>query len=143
MNYFDKRLCDTRRWFWFICKCCFKGFDSFPEIDPSVREAVNAQYEKLGIYLQEQLKALDFEYFETITKDPQTLQNCKRMMRFVEVCIGAGQPYSSLNQKIMNAASLLFSSAEAERSVMYNRIKPAREHHDERRFNGKLKYANC
>jgi tRNA dimethylallyltransferase len=53
-----------------------KGFDSFPEIDPSVREAVNAQYEKLGIvYLQEQLKALDFEYFETITKEnPQTLQ---------------------------------------------------------------------
>jgi hypothetical protein len=25
-----------------ICKCCFKGFYSFPEIDSSVREAVNA-----------------------------------------------------------------------------------------------------
>jgi hypothetical protein len=52
-------------------------------------------------------------------------------MRFVEVCIGAGQPILLSNQKIMNAASLLFSSALAERSVMYNRIKPAREHHDE------------
>jgi tRNA dimethylallyltransferase len=103
-----------------------KGFDSFPEIDSSVREAVNAQYEKLGIvYLQEQLKALDFEYFETITKEnPQTLQNPQRMMRFVEVCIGAGQPYSSfLNQK-NNERSFtpILIGLEAERSVMYNRI---------------------
>lgn len=103
-----------------------KGFDSFPQIDSSVREAVNAQYEKLGIvYLQEQLKALDFEYFETITKEnPQTLQNPQRMMRFVEVCIGAGQPYSSfLNQK-NNERSFtpILIGLEAERSVMYNRI---------------------
>ena len=103
-----------------------KGFDSFPEIDPLVREAVNAQYEKLGIvYLQEQLKALDFEYFETITKEnPQTLQNPQRMMRFVEVCIGAGQPYSSfLNQKNNERRFIpILIGLEAERSVMYNRI---------------------
>jgi tRNA dimethylallyltransferase len=103
-----------------------KGFDEFPEIDPSVREAVNAQYEKLGIiYLQEQLKELDFTYFENITKEnPQTLQNPQRMMRFIEVCIGAGQPYSSfLNQKKneLNFTPILVG-LEAERSVMYNRI---------------------
>ncbi|SEA71054.1 tRNA dimethylallyltransferase [Flavobacterium gillisiae] len=103
-----------------------KGFDSFPEIDPLVREAVNKQYEKLGIvYLQEQLKALDLEYFETITKEnPQTLQNPQRMMRFVEVCIGAGQPYSSfLNQK-KNERSFtpILIGLEAERNVMYKRI---------------------
>ncbi|MEZ7500797.1 tRNA (adenosine(37)-N6)-dimethylallyltransferase MiaA [Flavobacterium sp. Arc3] len=103
-----------------------KGFDEFPEIDPSVRETVNAQYEKLGIvYLQEQLKALDFAYFESITKEnPQTLQNPQRMMRFVEVCIGSGQPYSSfLNQK-KNERSFtpILIGLEAERSIMYNRI---------------------
>ena len=103
-----------------------KGFDDFPEIDPSVREAVTAQYEKLGIvYLQEQLKSLDFEYFEKITNEnPQTLQNPQRMMRFVEVCIGSGQPYSSfLNQK-KNERSFtpILIGLEAERSVMYNRI---------------------
>ena len=37
-----------------------KGFDEFPELEVSVREEVNANYEKLGIaYLQEQLKKLD------------------------------------------------------------------------------------
>lgn len=102
------------------------GFDDFPEIDPIIREKVNVQYEKLGIiYLQEQLKMLDFSYFAEITKEnPQTLQNPQRMMRFVEVCIGSGQPYSSfLNQKKneRNFTTILIG-LEAERSVMYTRI---------------------
>lgn len=103
-----------------------KGFDDFPGIDSSVREAVNAQYEKLGIvYLQEQLKALDNAYFEKITNEnPQTLQNPQRMMRFVEVCIGSQQPYSSfLNQKKKERSfTPILIGLEAERSVMYNRI---------------------
>lgn len=103
-----------------------KGFDDFPEIDATVREMVNAKYEKLGIgYLQEQLKSLDFEYFEKITNEnPQTLLNPQRMMRFVEVCIGTGKPYSSfLNQKKneRNFTPILIG-LEAERNVMYNRI---------------------
>lgn len=74
-----------------------KGFDEFPEIDASVRQEVNANYEKLGIgYLQEQLKKLDPDYFEKInTENPQTLLNPQRMMRFIEVCIGTQKPYSS------------------------------------------------
>ncbi|WP_369769317.1 tRNA (adenosine(37)-N6)-dimethylallyltransferase MiaA [Flavobacterium sp. WC2416] len=103
-----------------------KGFDEFPEIDPSVREAVNVSYEKLGIgYLQEQLQKLDPNYFKTIeSENPQTLQNPQRMMRFVEVCIGSGKPYSSfLNQK-QNSRNFIpiLIGLEAERSVMYNRI---------------------
>jgi tRNA dimethylallyltransferase len=79
-----------------------KGFDEFPEIENSVREQVNADYEKLGItYLQQKLQELDSDYFDTISlENPQTLQNPQRMMRFVEVCIGSGKPYSSfLNKK--------------------------------------------
>jgi tRNA dimethylallyltransferase len=103
-----------------------KGFDDFPEIDAEVRETVNAKYEKLGIgYLQEQLKALDVNYFEKIAaENPQTLLNPQRMMRFVEVCIGTGKPYSSfLNQK-KNERSFtpILIGLEAERNVMYNRI---------------------
>lgn len=103
-----------------------KGFDIFPEIDASVREEVNATYEKLGIdYLQEQLKNLDFEYFQNLTiNNPQTLQNPQRMMRFVEVCLGTGKPYSSfLNQKknTRNFTPILIG-LEAERSVIYDRI---------------------
>lgn len=103
-----------------------KGFDEFPEINPSVRELVNANYEKLGItYLQEQLEALDSEYLKKIKlENPQTLQNPQRMMRFIEVCLGSGKPYSSfLNQK-KNERSFtpILIGLEAERSIMYNRI---------------------
>jgi tRNA dimethylallyltransferase len=103
-----------------------KGFDEFPTIDPSIREKVNLNYEKLGIeYLQSQLELLDPNYFKNITIDnPQTLQNPQRMMRFVEVCIGTGKPYSSfLNHKKNNRNFVPISiGLEAERSVIYDRI---------------------
>jgi tRNA dimethylallyltransferase len=103
-----------------------KGFDEFPTIDPSVRENVNSKYKELGIeYLQQQLAALDPEYYKTITSEnPQTLQNPQRMMRFVEVCIGSGKPYSSfLNQEKNNRNfTPILIGLEAERSVIYDRI---------------------
>jgi tRNA dimethylallyltransferase len=103
-----------------------RGFDEFPEIDPSVRATVNANYEKLGIdYLQKQLQTLDSDYFEKITtENPQTLQNPQRMMRFVEVCLGTAKPYSSfLNQKKNNRNfTPILIGLEAERSLMYDRI---------------------
>ena len=103
-----------------------KGFDSFPDIDTSVREEVNTAYEKLGItYLQEKLKQLDSVYFEKINlENPQTLQNPQRMMRFVEVCIGTGQPYSSFLNQTKNNRNFtpIIIGLEAERSVMYERI---------------------
>lgn len=103
-----------------------KGFDEFPAIENSVRENVTANYEKLGInYLQQQLQQLDPEYYKTLSQDnPQTLLNPQRMMRFIEVCIGSGKPYSSfLNQKqhSRNFTPILIG-LEAERSVLYNRI---------------------
>jgi tRNA dimethylallyltransferase len=103
-----------------------KGFDEFPSIDSSIREKVNTNYENLGIeYLQEQLKKLDSQYFEKITiENPQTLQNPQRMMRFVEVCLGTGKPYSSfLNQKKNNRNfTPILIGLEANRSVIYDRI---------------------
>lgn len=103
-----------------------KGFDNFPEIDPSIREEIIANYEKLGIgYLQQELEKLDKAYFDTISKEnPQTLLNPQRLMRFVEVCIGSGKPYSSfLNQKknTRNFTPILIG-LEAERAEMYERI---------------------
>jgi tRNA dimethylallyltransferase len=103
-----------------------KGFDEFPEIDPAVRSEVNLNYEKLGIeYLQQQLNKLDPDYFQKITfENPQTLQNPQRMMRFVEVCIGSGKPYSSfLNQKKNNRTFIpILIGLDADREVIYNRI---------------------
>lgn len=103
-----------------------KGFDEFPSIDLSIRENINANYEKLGIeYLQKQLETLDPIYFQKITSEnPQTLQNPQRMMRFVEVCLGTGKPYSSfLNQKKNNRNfTPIIIGLEADRTVIYERI---------------------
>jgi tRNA dimethylallyltransferase len=103
-----------------------KGFDEFPAIDSSIRENVNLNYENLGIeYLQQQLETLDPIYFQKITSEnPQTLQNPQRMMRFVEVCLGTGKPYSSfLNQKKNNRNfTPIIIGLEADRNVIYERI---------------------
>lgn len=102
------------------------GFDDFPEIPSAVREQVTKQYEKLGItYLQEKVRVLDPIYFEKLSvENPQTLMNPQRMMRFVEVCLGSGQPYSIfLNQK-RNERNFtpVIIGLEADRKLMYERI---------------------
>jgi tRNA dimethylallyltransferase len=103
-----------------------KGFDEFPEIDPSVRAEINSKYDAFGIdYLQEQLNALDSDYFQKLqTENPQTLQNPQRMKRFVEVCIGSGKPYSSFIGKRKNTRNFtpIIIGLEAEREIMYDRI---------------------
>jgi tRNA dimethylallyltransferase len=103
-----------------------KGFDEFPEIDNSVRDKINTDFEFFGVtYLQQKLKELDPDFFKKIElENPQTLQNPQRMKRFVEVCIGTGKPYSSfLNQK-KNKRNFtpIIIGLEAEREIMYNRI---------------------
>jgi tRNA dimethylallyltransferase len=103
-----------------------KGFDNFPEIDPKIRAEVNEKYEQQGLeYLQEQLALLDPDYYSRIlTENPQTLQNPQRMMRFVEVCLGAQKPYSSfLNKKNTNRNfTPILIGLEADRSIIYDRI---------------------
>lgn len=103
-----------------------KGFDEFPEIDSAIRAKITTQYEKLGVgYLQQELAHLDHAYYKTLTTDnPQTLQNPQRMMRFVEVCLGTGKPYSSfLNQKKNNRDfTPILIGLEADRKIIYDRI---------------------
>jgi len=103
-----------------------KGFDEFPEIAAKVRDAIRKNYDENGLaYLQNILKELDPDYYSFLSEtNPQTLQNPQRMMRFAEVCIGTGKPYSSfLNQK-KNQRNFtpIIIGLEADRSVMYNRI---------------------
>ncbi|MCH4830327.1 tRNA (adenosine(37)-N6)-dimethylallyltransferase MiaA [Flavobacterium columnare] len=103
-----------------------KGFDEFPDIDVSVRETINSKYDELGIsYLQDNLKKLDPDYYQKIaSENPQTLQNPQRMKRFVEVCIGSGQPYSSFLGKRKNQRNFtpIIIGLEADRTLMYERI---------------------
>lgn len=103
-----------------------KGFDAFPKIDDSIRTAINSNFDALGIaYLQQQLQELDVEYFSKLsTENPQTLQNPQRMKRFVEVCLGSGQPYSSFIGKRKDGRNFtpLVIGLEADRTLLYDRI---------------------
>ncbi len=103
-----------------------KGLDSFPDIEASIREEIRNLYEQKGItYLQQKLQELDPIYFEKLTtENPQTFENPHRMMRFVEVCIGTGKPYSSFlkQQKKERNFTPIIIGLEAERAVMYDRI---------------------
>ncbi len=103
-----------------------QGFDTFPDIDPTIRTQVQEKFDTEGLnYLQEQLQVLDAEYYNFLLQtNPQTLQNPQRMMRFVEVCLGTGKPYSSfLNQqkKERNFIPIIIG-LESNREEMYQRI---------------------
>ena len=102
------------------------GLDTFPPIEVSIRESIQAHYAAQGIeYLQNELKRLDPAYYQTLqTENPQTLQNPQRLMRFVEVCIGTSKPYSSFLQQtnvIRNFTPILIG-LEAPREMLYDRI---------------------
>ncbi|MEO8236309.1 MAG: tRNA (adenosine(37)-N6)-dimethylallyltransferase MiaA [Flavobacterium sp.] len=103
-----------------------KGFDTFPNIQPHIREEIQKQYDENGIeYLQQEFQELDINYYNKIlSENSQTLQNPQRMMRFIEVCIGTGQPYSSFLNKEKNTRNFtpIIIGLESDREIMYNRI---------------------
>ncbi len=103
-----------------------KGLDSFPDIAPDIRNEVRTTFEEKGLlYLENTLKELDPEYYESLSKNnPQTLLNPHRMMRFVEVCLATGKPYSSFINKKENTRNFtpIIIGLEANRETMYSRI---------------------
>lgn len=103
-----------------------KGFDDFPDIDEAIRNQVRIKYQDNGIeFLQETLHELDNNYYLfLLNNNPQTLQNPQRMMRFVEVCLGTQQPYSSFLNKKKNNRNFtpIIIGLNADRETMYSRI---------------------
>ena len=97
-----------------------KGLDYFPEIAPEVRETLNKRLEAEGlVVLQDQLKELDLETYNTIAID-----NPHRVIRALEVCIGSGKTYSSFKNKPKQKRN--FNSIKvglnADRAIIYERI---------------------
>lgn len=103
-----------------------KGFDDFPDIDEAIRNQVRTNYQDNGIeFLQKTLHELDNNYYLfLLNNNPQTLQNPQRMMRFVEVCLGTQQPYSSFLNKKKNNRNFtpIIIGLNADRETMYTRI---------------------
>ena len=96
------------------------GLDYFPEVDKSIREKLNQQLINDGlISLQNQLKELDIETYNTIKVD-----NPQRVIRALEICIGTNSTYSSFKNKPKSPRN--FNSIKiglnADREIIYNRI---------------------
>lgn len=97
-----------------------KGLDNFPKVDSSIRAQLNNDLKTKGlIFLQEQLKFLDIQSYNTIAID-----NPHRVIRALEICIGTGKPYASfLNKDKSNRSFKTISiGLMAERTIIYDRI---------------------
>ena len=97
-----------------------KGLDYFPEVDPNIRKELNLELETKGLkYLQEKLKELDIETYNTIE-----IENPKRVTRALEICVGSGTPYSTFKNKPKTPRN--FTSIKiglnADREIIYTRI---------------------
>ncbi len=97
-----------------------KGLDDFPNVDATIREDLNARLVSEGLEsLQEQLKQLDLQSYQTIAID-----NPHRVIRALEICIGTQLPYSGFLNKekpkrFFNTVSI---GLTAGRTVIYDRI---------------------
>ncbi|MBC3759977.1 tRNA (adenosine(37)-N6)-dimethylallyltransferase MiaA [Hyunsoonleella sp. SJ7] len=96
------------------------GLDDFPNVDASIRDTLNKEFQEKGLpYLQDRLKDLDRKSYDTIAID-----NPHRVIRALEVSIGAGKPYSSFLNKAKNDRPFetISIGLMAERQVIYDRI---------------------
>lgn len=71
-----------------------KGIDMLPDIDAPIRASINELFTKEGLTaLQEKLLKLDPVYYQQVD-----LNNPKRLLRAIEVCLQTGAPYSRLRK---------------------------------------------
>lgn len=96
------------------------GLDDMPDIDLSIREKLNKQFEEEGLsIIQNQLAELDPEYFAKVDQ-----QNPQRMIRGLEVYLSTGQKLSSMLSatKKERPFSIIKIGLNTDRAVLYDRI---------------------
>jgi tRNA dimethylallyltransferase len=97
-----------------------KGLDKFPNIDLEIRKKLNRELTEKGLaFLQNQLKELDPETYNTIARD-----NPRRVTRALEVCLQSGKPYSSFlsQDKAKRNFKVITVGLTASREIIYSRI---------------------
>lgn len=97
-----------------------KGIDDIPTIDPELREQLMNRMEVEGVEaIQDLLKKLDPVFYAQVD-----LNNAKRVLHAVEVCMMAGKPYSSLrtNQPKKREFDILKIGLNREKTELYDRI---------------------
>lgn len=101
-------------------KAVTEGLDEFPEIDKSIREELNQEFENQGIEpLQNELQQVDPEYFKQVD-----LNNPVRIIRALEIYRGSGKPFSSFRKKqtAPRNFNLIKIGLELPREEIYERI---------------------
>jgi tRNA dimethylallyltransferase len=97
-----------------------KGIDELPDVDMDIRNSLINQLEKEGIEsLRFDLQRLDPEHYKVVD-----LNNPKRILKALEVCIQTGKTYTSLltkPQKIRDFR-IIKIGLERERAELFERI---------------------
>jgi tRNA dimethylallyltransferase len=96
------------------------GLDTFPGVDREIRIKLNTIHKQEGIeVLQNQLKNLDPQYYAKVD-----IQNPRRIIRALEICLGTGKTYSSfINQKKPpRSFNSIVVGLSTERSILYDKI---------------------
>ena len=96
------------------------GLDVFPDVPKTIRQELENTFQKKGIEaLQKMLKEKDPLHYEHVD-----LQNPRRLIRALEVCLATGNPYSYyLNKNKENRAfTSIVLNLTWERSKLYEKI---------------------
>jgi tRNA dimethylallyltransferase len=97
-----------------------KGIDDIPTISPELRAELLKKYEEEGLeYIQLELKKLDPIFYQEVD-----LNNAKRVIHALEVCLMSGKPYSSLrtNEGKKRSFEIIKIGLNRDREELYNRI---------------------
>jgi len=97
-----------------------KGIDEIPTIDETLRADLKDLYHREGIEpIRQQLKLLDPVFYKQVD-----LQNHKRVIHALEICLMAGKPYSSLRTGLAKPRPfrILKIGLHREREELYDRI---------------------
>lgn len=97
-----------------------KGIDDIPTISPELRANVLKRYEEDGIEpIKKELKKLDPVFYEEVD-----LNNAKRVLHALEVCLMSGKPYSSLrtNEGKKRSFEIIKIGINRDREELYSRI---------------------
>lgn len=103
----------------FIRAVC-DGFDDLPEIDKSIRDRLNEQYQIKGIeFLQQQLQIKDPAYYVVVDQ-----KNPQRLIRALEVIESTGKTFTTYRnrQPVPRKFKSIYIGLQLERSVLYERI---------------------
>lgn len=96
------------------------GIDMLPTIPNDIRQELMQEHSEKGDeWIKEQLKELDYKYYQQVD-----LNNIKRVFHAVEICLAAGQPYSSLRtgRQKQRPFRIVKTALNAPREEIFSRI---------------------